>query len=104
MITRAILFTGYRFTILDSDHMEGWDWSLKQANLGHAINVYNKRGGLMYIMFPGDPSESEIEDLIHKIETICKCKFYDSREEQYRADYELNLKSMFGDKLVVKEW
>jgi len=103
MIRRAILFTGYRFTILGNDHMESHDWNL-QRELGKGVAYpYNKRGGLMYIIFPGDPSEDEITELIKKIEVICNFKYYDSKEEQYQAQYELNLKSMFGDKLVIKE-
>lgn len=102
-IVRAILFVGHKFRIRGSDHMEGLDHFLKKE-LGHGVaHLYNKRGGIMYVLFPGDLNDKETEELIDKVAQLCDFEYVESVVEQYSAEYEKNLKSWFGDKIIVSE-
>lgn len=104
MITRAICFTEYWFIVsaFGTDHMEGNQWAIDKKIGKGIVHFHNKKGGVLRMMFLGEPSTIEKASIIHQVEEICHLKFIDQKEVQYLAEYERNLKSMYGDKLVIK--
>ncbi len=102
-IVRAICFLGHKFRIRGTDHMEALQHVLEEELGKDRVYLYNKRGGIMYVMFLDDLNEKDSQELCDKISQICNFEYVESVVENYSAEYERNLKDKFGDKIVVSE-
>jgi len=104
MIQRTISFTEYWFvpTVNGTDYLEGHQRTIDELIGKGIVHFHNKKGGVLRLMFIGELKVIEKAAIISKVEEICDLEFIDQKEVQYMAEYERNLKSMYGDKLVVK--
>ena len=104
MIQRVILFTEYWFVPGENgtDHLEGNQFVVDKI-LGKGVAYFhNKKGGVLRMMFIGEMSMTQKVSAIWNIELECGLKYIDQKEVQYLPEFEQNLKSMFGEKLVIK--
>jgi len=104
MITRTILFTEYWFVpgVDGTDHMEGNQWAIEKALGKGVVHFHNKRGGILRLMFIGEMSTTQKAIVLFQVEQECQLMFIDQKEVNYMAEYENNLKSMYGEKLAIK--
>lgn len=100
-IVRVICFIGHKFRIRGNDHMEGLQSTLETELGKDRVYLYNKRGGIMYVMFLDDLNEKDLKELCDKVSQICNFEYLESIVENYSAEYEQNLKDKFGDKIIV---
>lgn len=104
MITRVIYFTEYWFVpiINGTDHLEGNQFFIEKELGKGVVYFHNKKGGVLRLMFLGEPRMIEKAAIISKVEEVCDLKFINQQNVHYLAEYENNLRSMFGDKLIIK--
>jgi len=104
MITRTILFTEYWFRpgIGGTDHMESNQWSIERAIGKGIVHFHNKRGGILRLMFIGELRTVQKAKILFEVEHECGLVFLDQKEVNYMAEYENNLKFMYGEKLAIK--
>jgi hypothetical protein len=104
MITRTILFTEYWFIpdVNGTDHLEGCQWAIEKVLGKGVVHFHNKKGGVLRLMFIGEMRTAQKANVLFQIEQECQLVFIDQKEVNYMAEYENNLKSMYGEKLAIK--
>ena len=103
MIQKLLRTRGYGF-IVDggTDHLERHQTDADNLLGKGVINFYNKQGGIIWVMFVGKLSETKRAIILSQIESECGLKFYKDKDVFFKPEYEHNLVSMFGDKLVIE--
>ena len=104
MIQRTILFTEYWFRpgLDGTDHLEGNQWLIDKVLGKGVVHFHNKKGGILRLMFIGEMSTTQKAYTLLLVERECHLNFVGQKEVNYKAEYEKNLKSMYGEKLVIK--
>jgi hypothetical protein len=104
MIQRTILFTEYWFVpgVDGTDHLEGNQWLIDKVIGEGVVHFHNKKFGVLRLMFIGDMSTTKKANVLFQVEQECDLKFINQKEVNYMADYEKNLRMMFGEKLAIK--
>lgn len=104
MIQRTITFTEYWFRpgIDGTDHLEGNQWAIEKILGKGVVHFHNKKGGILRLMFIGKMSTTQKAYVLLVTERECGLNFIGQQEVNYMAEYEKNLKSMYGEKLAIK--
>ena len=103
MLTLLLRTTEYKF-IQNSgtDHLEGHQWTMDKLLGKGVVHFCNKRGGTMFMFFVGQLSSAKKGIIITKIEEECGLKYTGDQDGFFKPEYERNLRSMYGEKLVIE--
>lgn len=104
MIQRVVIFTEYWFYpgVKGTDHLEGNQWSIDKVLGKGVVEFHNKKGGILRLMFIGEPKLVEKAKILMQVEETCHLVFCGQKEAQYKPEWERNLRDRYGDKLIVK--
>lgn len=103
MLTLLLRTTEYKFIQNGgTDHLEGHQYVMDKLLGRGVINFSNKRGGIMFMFFVGQLSTTKKAGIILKIEEECGLKYIGQQDSFFKPEYEKNLRSMYGEKLVIK--
>lgn len=103
MLTLLLRTNEYKF-IQNSgtDHLEGHQYAMDSLLGKGVVHFSNKRGGIMFMFFVGQLSMTKKADIILKIEEECGLKYIGEQDTFYKPEYEKNLRSVYGEKLVIE--
>lgn len=104
MIRKVVILNEYWFYPGKdgTDHIEGNQWKIDKALGKDVVSFYNKKGGILRVIFIGEMSTVKMANTLYIIEQECHLVFCGQKEVQYSPDFERHLKWLHGDKLVVK--
>lgn len=104
MVTQIILFEEYCFSItkFGTDHIEAIQYEIDNLFGKSVVKVHNKRGDIIMVMFLGEISTVKKSHILSEIESNCNLIYLFQREVRYKIEYLNILKSIHGEKLVIK--